>query len=353
MVCIAAWVDIGLVDSTLELLRVLGLDEGFSAAPSQWAAVKTAWMSFCEAQLDRRERIASKQSSQREWELPSSMLAISLGEEPEELSSAMMDAEMHGNADGETLRGELEGGVYGFGMRLLLHATAEQSIAQLRWERYMSRLAHLMHAVQPPLVQPGKRADLAKRRQRLQGVCGRWQAAQLESYSHTLLPKEHSAKSQQPAPAQGLLLLVLARLSSMMGGRSTDAENSSLHALIMTGIQLLEPHPWHDARGAAPAEVQSAELEKCAGLFRQVLLHALDERTAATRDSLTAMSRQIAKLLVAQRVQKWRHARELDHGTERWQERTKLPHGFFDALTFPALTLHTYERMLTWLFLPS
>ena len=356
------WADMSLVDCTLDLLRLLGVVVGSTAAPPEWAPVRTSWMAYCESQPDKRDKKSPKPrvTSRDDARVTE---ALRTPRDVQSLSSENGGAEGGSRGEGEADGGkegegeqssqlEVEGGFFWLALRLILHSLAEPLLAQGQWERYLGWLGHLVQMMQPAVHQSAKKGQQvgSKRRQRLQYTCGRWQAGLLEARSRQLLPPQGGVSMQgQPAPAQGILLFALARLHAMMRGLSPSKSSapaepesprapekrsayapqrqSALETILMMTLGLLEPYPWPAARATKSSQLHSAAWSAaCTPLFREVLLIGWNARAVSTHAALTARSNQIARLQSAQKLQKARENRELEHGTEKWQDQLVVLH---------------------------
>lgn len=397
--------DSTLIESTLELFRLLGILEGGEAG-GEGHALRAGWVAFCDSQPEERRRTGGRASSQREREEPPPLvmqpsddgrlhhgleeggqeggLASGTGEEGEVGASERAKEEERrerasqrgrGGREGEVGeqgRAELPGGVFYMALNLLLALLSDHSIPQGRWEGWLSELTLLLHRLQPAGV------SLKRRKQRLQEVCGRWQAGLIEKFALPLLTSE--GRGGRSAPAQGVLLLVLAKVHVMMlalesevgegegewqerrdkgggetrGGRLSvggkrvkekggDGEAvvervaqgeiegpmargrditrlAALRSFLLGGLALLDPSPW-----SSPSPPDEWE-EGCLPLFVEAQRLAREVEEEGRKDVLSAKAWRVWSVHAMRKDQKAREASELRHGTESWQAKAVFSH---------------------------
>lgn len=200
------------------------------------------------------------------------------------------------------------------------------------------RLGRILQLLQPAHPQHGHRKATVQnqhqRRQRLQALCGQWQAAQLERQCGRLLPTSAAASAASNASCcQGALLFALAWLQAIVAdvvlpepcnpvaalhdADTVAARRAGLEQLLMTLMTLLEPYPFARQQRVTNARDLHGEPWRlsCTPLLQQLLrashaCHCLDADAAlATHGGV------LQRLRAAHEHQLRREAEALDHGT--------------------------------------
>ena len=376
--------DLPLITACLDLLHLLGVAVAAAPPRADWAPVRTAWASYCEAQgaIAERDRPAqgSRWSSRPSGGGAALADSLSLGGthgayliprlvmgEAHEPRGSLSEAASAGVPAGASAppagaeeldplgsltedeleafpRCRLEGGLYWLALSFLLRAISCRETSHEVWEVCTSRLGRLLQLLQPAThgaggaggATPKERAERARmRRARLQSLCGKWQAGLLERQCQSLLPDEEATGA---APSQGAMLHTLAWVHASLAeaeaaGAAADAADeggaqpglaarrAGLVALAMGLMPLLEPYPF-GARVAAPRELYTAAWRtSCAPLLRQVVRLAGEGASADAESAAAAVHEVWARLRVAHERQTRREDRELAHGSDAWQDR--------------------------------
>ena len=316
--------DLSLVSVCLDVLNLLGVATTAASPAPEWAPVRAAWTTFAEAQVDNERRPAPRRKAL--LQVPALALSAASPTSP----AVVVDVADGDEAD--EARIELEGGLYWLALCLLIRALASPEVTQAAWSACHARLGRLLQLLQPAThVQTHrvkKPTSATMRRQRLQALCGRWQSGLLERQCNLLLP---AAESSGHAPMQGALLFTLAWLQFILAGldaASLSERKSSLEALCMSLMTLLEPYPFApQQRVTTVRDLHSDEWRQaCTPLLRQVMVSA-NEAHNSDADAAVALNRgMLQRLRVTLERQQQLEAAELQHGSEVWQNRMVVLH---------------------------
>ena len=344
--------DLALISLCLDLLHLLGIAVSASQPSSEQQLteqqqVRAAWTVYSEAQLERDRRATPR----RERPLGSpSLVDVEVND-----TTVILDvcAEMEP-------RVELEGGLYWLALCFLLRALAAPEMGPTEWAGYIARLDRLLQLLQPATHAQAhriKKTSNNMRRQRLQALCGRWQAGLLERQCDLILP---AGGAVAHAPSQGALLYTLAWLHAMLAGAtadesqlqpqlqlqargsgaaaaardtrldapSTSARRSSLEALVMKLMTLFEPYPFAPQQrvGRVRDLHTSTWRQACTPLLKQVLRAAHDCHSSDADAARASRGGVLQRLRMALEQQKQQSAAELQHGSELWQQRMVVLH---------------------------
>ena len=197
---------------------------------------------------------------------------------------------------------------------------------------------------------------MAARRQRLQALCGAWQAGLLERQCCLLLSAPSGGNAPANAPSQGALLYALAWLQAALSGLSDGvsdgggtegaaggsrgdaallggtlargddtpgARRAALESLLMTLMTMFDPYPFARQERVQTARDLSSEgwRQVCTPLLKQVLRAAYAAQCNDADLCVAVQGGVLARLRAAHAAQLQQEAAELEHGSDVWQQR--------------------------------
>ena len=277
-------------------------------------------------------------------------------------------------------RSELEGGLYWLALVLLLRSLASHQLPQPVWLDNLARLSRLLIFLQPAThVQPHrvqKVTNLTMRRQRLQVLCGQWQAGVLERQCSRLLPGTAAANA---SCCQGALLFALTWLHAILAdtvpaaaGRSPPTTAASagevarlngisltdstalaerqreLEQLLMTLMTLFEPYPFaRQQRVSAARDLHSSSWRAaCTPLLQQVMRAHHQSHHQDADLAMVTNGGVLQRLRASNELQRQREAQELEHGSDVWQNRMVVLHEEETARRDELVRSHGHQERL-------
>jgi hypothetical protein len=276
-------------------------------------------------------------------------------------------------------RSELEGGLYWLALVLLLRSLDSHQLPQPAWLANLARLGRLLQLLQPAThVQPHrvqKVTNLTMRRQRLQALCGQWQADVLERQCSRLLPGTAAANA---SCCQGALLFALTWLHAILAGIVPAAAGSSLpttaasaatarlngisltdstalaerqrelEQLMMMLMTLFEPYPFaRQQRVSAARDLHSISWQAaCMPLLQQVMRAHHQTQCHDAGLAMATNGGVLQRLRASHELQRQREAQELEHGSDVWQNRMVLLHEEETARRDELVRSHGHQERL-------